>query len=188
MSRSTLEKNTLEALDRINPDLIDCNLNDLDNDFKYLFPTSLLLIHGINQRGTNNLSAIINRGQQRGDLPSDSMSIPNDLLAKIERQDIVNADSARATQTPFNTLFDTESMANFYAIGSNSLLARHYFAERKDSNIEDDTNQPPDNLAPGQKWEIIRHVRSRESQQILDDIVAIICQTIKEKVDIIPKP
>ncbi len=62
MSRSTLERNLLEAFDKVNPDLIDCNLDDLDNDFKYLFPTPPLLVYGVDWRGTNNLSAIIDRG------------------------------------------------------------------------------------------------------------------------------
>ncbi len=127
MSRSTLEKNALEAFDRANPDLIDRNLDDLDDDFKYLFPTHLLPVHGVDWRGTNNLSAIIDRSQQGGDLLSDSISIPDDPLAEIAMQDIVNADSARATQTSSNTLFDTESMANFYAMGSSSPLAWQSF-------------------------------------------------------------
>ena len=63
MSWSILEKNALKTFDKANPDLIDRNLDDLDNDFKYLFPTPLLLLHSIDWRGTNNLSAIINRGQ-----------------------------------------------------------------------------------------------------------------------------
>ena len=54
------------------------------------------------------------------------MSIPNNLLAKITIQDIINADSARATQTLFNTLFDTESIINFYVMGSSSSLACYY--------------------------------------------------------------
>ncbi len=162
MSWSTLEKNALEAFERANPDLIDRNLDDLDNNFEYLFSTPSLPIHGVDWRGTNNLSAIIDKSQQGGDLSSDSISIPDDPLAEIAMQDIVNADSARATQTLFNTLFDTESMANSYAIGSSSPLVCHHSEERKDSNIEDDISQPSDDLAPGQKWEIIRHVRSRE--------------------------
>lgn len=43
-------------------------------------------------------------------------------------------------------------------------------------------------MASGQKWEIIRYVRSRESHQILDNVVTTIRQMTKEKVDIIPKP
>ncbi len=91
------------------------------------------------------------------------MSIPNHPLAEIAMQDIINADSARATQTPFNTLVDTESMANFYVVGSCFLLACHYSEECEDSNIEDNTSQPPDDLASEQKWEIIKYVRCRES-------------------------
>ncbi len=47
MNRSTLERNALEAFDRANPNLIDRNLDDLDNDFEYLFPTSPLPVHGV---------------------------------------------------------------------------------------------------------------------------------------------
>ncbi len=87
----------LETFDRANPDLIDCNLNNLDDDFEYLFPTPSLSVHGVDWRRTNNLLAIIDRGQQGGDLLSDNMSIPDDLLIEIAMQDIVSADSARAT-------------------------------------------------------------------------------------------
>ncbi len=163
MSRSTLKKNVLEAFNKVNSDLIDSNLDDLDNDFEYLFLTPPLLVHGVDWRRTNNISVIIDRSQQGADLLSDSISIPNDPLVEIAMQDIVNADSARATQNPFNTLFNTESMANFYTMSSSSPLACHHSEEREDSNIEDNTSQPPDVLAPGQKWEIIRHIRSRES-------------------------
>ncbi len=99
MSRSTLEKNTLETFDRANPDLIDRNLDDLDNDFEYLVLTSPLSVHGVDWRRTNNLSAIINRGQQGGDLPSDSMSIPDDPLAEIAMQDIINADNCNVMKS-----------------------------------------------------------------------------------------
>ncbi len=63
MSRSTLERKALEAFDRANPDLIDRNLDDLDDDFEYLFPTPPLPVHGVDWRRTNNLSDIIDRGQ-----------------------------------------------------------------------------------------------------------------------------
>lgn len=43
----TLEKNMLEAFDGANPNLINHNLDDLDNNFKYLFPTFLSSIHDI---------------------------------------------------------------------------------------------------------------------------------------------
>ncbi len=162
MSWSNLEKNALKAFDRANPNLIDCNLDDLDNNFKYLFLTLPLPVYSIDWRRTNNLLAIINKDQQEGDLLSNSMSIFNDPLAEIAIQDIVNADSVKATQISFNTLFDTESMVNFYVIGSSSPLACHHSEEHKNSNIEDGISQPQDDLAPGQKWEIIRHVKSRE--------------------------
>ncbi len=83
MSQFILERNTLEAFDRANLDLIDCDLSDLDKDFEYLFPTLPFSMHGVGWGGTNDLPAIINRGQHRGDLPSDNMSIPDDLLAEI---------------------------------------------------------------------------------------------------------
>ena len=188
MSQSTLESNTLETFDRANPDLIDHNLDDLDNDFEYLFPTPPLLVHSVGWEKTNDLSAIIDRGQYQEDLPSDNIFIPNNPLAKIAMQDIVNINSARATQTLFNILFDTKNIANFYIISSSSLLAHYYSEERKDSTIKDDTNQPPDNLALRQKWEIIRHVGSKKPYWTLDNIATTICQMIKEKIDIMPKP
>ena len=79
------------------------------------------------------------------------MSISNDPLAEIAMQNIVNANSAKATQTPFNTSFDTESMTNFYAMGFSFPLAYYYSEEHEDSTIEDDTSQPPHNLALGRK-------------------------------------
>ncbi len=178
----------LKLFDRANPDMIDCDLDDLDDDFEYLFSTPLLLVYSVGWGRTNDLPAIINRGQHRGDLPSDNMSIPNDPLAEIAIQNIVNADSARTTQTPFNTSFDTESITNLYAMGSSSPLACDHSEERENSTIEDDTSQPPDDLASGQKWEIIKHIRSREPHWILDNVITTICRMIKEKVDIIPKP
>ncbi len=38
-------------------------------------------------------------------------------------------------------------MANFYAIGSSSLLTCYHSEEREDLTIEDDTSQPPKDLA-----------------------------------------
>ncbi len=151
MSWSTREKDVLETFDRANLDLIDCNLDDLDDDSKYLFLTLLLPVYGIGWGGTNDLSVIIDRSQQRENLLSDNMSIPNNPLAEIAMQDIVNADSARAIQTPFNTSFDIESIANFYVMGSSSSLAFYYSEECKDLTIEDDTSQPPNDLTPGRK-------------------------------------
>lgn len=79
------------------------------------------------------------------------MSILNNPLAEITIQDIVNANSARATYNAFNTIFNMENMSNFYAINSISSLACHHSEEHKDSNIEDDTSQPLDDLALGCK-------------------------------------
>ncbi len=47
MCRSTLKRNVFETFDRANSDLIDYNLDDLDNDFKYLFLTLLLPVHNV---------------------------------------------------------------------------------------------------------------------------------------------
>lgn len=77
-------------------------------------------------------------------------------------QDIVNADSVKAIQTPFNTSFDIESMANFYAIGSTFPLAYYYSKERKDLTIEDDISLSPDDLISEQKSEIIRYIRFKK--------------------------
>ena len=77
------------------------------------------------------------------------MSIPNDPLAAM--QDIVNANSTRTTQNSFNTLFDPESMANFYTIGFNSLLSCYYCKECEDLIIEDVTSEPPNDLMTKQK-------------------------------------
>lgn len=63
------------------------------------------------------------------------MSIPNDPLAEAAMENIGNADSAKPTQTSFNTLFDTKSMTNFYTIGSSSPLAYHYSKKRENSII-----------------------------------------------------
>ena len=134
MSQSILERDTFEAFDKVNPDLIGCNLDDLNNDFEYLFPTPPLRMHGVSQ--------------YRRDLLSDNISIPDDPLAEIVMQDIVNADSIRASQILFNTLYDIENMANFYAMGFSSSLACYHSEKREDLTIEDDTSQPPDDLAP----------------------------------------
>ena len=77
-------------------------------------------------------------------------------------QDIVNADSARAAQTFFNTSFNTDSMANFYTIDSSFLLACHHFEKNENLIIEDSNSQPLNDLAQALKWEIRRHVRSRK--------------------------
>lgn len=50
------------------------------------------------------------------------MSIPDNPLAKLIIQDIFSANSAKATKSCFNTLFDIKNIANFYAIGFSFLL------------------------------------------------------------------
>lgn len=130
-----------QTFDITNPDLIDHDLNNLDNNFEYSFLTSYLLIYDVDQRRINNLSAIIDTGQQCEDLPNDSISISSNLLAKIAIQDIVNIDSARVTETPFNTSFNIENIVNFYIIGSSFHLTYHHFEERKDLTIKDNISQ-----------------------------------------------
>lgn len=152
-----MERDALEAFDRaINP---NPNLNNLDNDFEYLFLTLPLPMHNVDWGPI----ADIDKGRQQKDTPSDSMFIRNDPLVELTMQDIISANSARATEPFFNTSFDTESIANFYAMGSSFHLTRHHSEKRENSIIKDNTSQPADDLAPGQKWEIIRHVRSRET-------------------------
>lgn len=143
MSQAILKRDALEAFDKAtNP---DPNLNDLDDNFEYLFPTLSLPVHDIDW----GPPADIDKGQQQKDTPSDSMSIYNDPLAELAMQDIISANSARATEPFFNTLFDTESMANFYAMGSCSLLTCHHFKERENFSIKDNTSQLADDLASG---------------------------------------
>lgn len=48
MSQFILKKDMFKAYDRVNsPNVIGCNLNNLDNDFKYLFQTPFFLVHNI---------------------------------------------------------------------------------------------------------------------------------------------
>lgn len=77
-------------------------------------------------------------------------------------QDIAKADSVKAIQTFLNTLFDLENMANFYTIGFSFFLTYYHFKKRKDLTIKNNTSQPLDDLAPRQKWKIIRHDKSKE--------------------------
>lgn len=63
MSQSILARDRPKIFDRTNVDLIDCDLDDLDDNFKYLFPTSLFPVYDINRGETNNLP---NRDQYRG--------------------------------------------------------------------------------------------------------------------------
>lgn len=126
-----MEKNIFKACNRANPNLMDYNLDNIDNDFKYLFPTSLFLVYRVDWKETNNLLAIIDKSQQCKELLNDSMSIPNNLLAEIAMQDIIYINSIEATQISFNILFNMESIANFYIISSSSTLACHYFKKYK---------------------------------------------------------
>lgn len=49
MSYAILERDTLEVFDRTtSPDIIECNLNNLDNNFEYLFPTISFSMYNIN--------------------------------------------------------------------------------------------------------------------------------------------
>ena len=96
MSCSVLERDSLEPFDRAtSSDMIKHNLNDLDNEFEYLFQTLSFLVHDVGWERTNNLLANINKNQQRKDTLSNIMPIPDDFLAEVAMQDIVNADSAR---------------------------------------------------------------------------------------------
>lgn len=64
MSRSILARDRPEIFDRTNTDLIDCDLDDLDDNFEYLFPTSLFPACIWYKPGeTNNLP---NEDQYRG--------------------------------------------------------------------------------------------------------------------------
>lgn len=49
MSWFTLERNKLKVFNKTNSNLMNCNLDDLNNDFKYFFYTSFLLVHGVDQ-------------------------------------------------------------------------------------------------------------------------------------------
>lgn len=57
------KKNAFNAFNLANLDLIDCNLNDLDNDFGYLFLTFLFLVYSTDWGRTNNPLVTIDRGQ-----------------------------------------------------------------------------------------------------------------------------
>lgn len=77
------------------------------------------------------------------------MSIFNDPLTGLVIQDIISINSTKATEPFFNILFDIESMPNFYAIDSSFLLNYYHSKERKNSSIEDNTSQLPDDLMLG---------------------------------------
>lgn len=68
------------------------------------------------------------------------MSIHNNLLAKLAIQDITSANSARAAKLFLNTLFDTKSIINFYAISSSFPFTCYHSKECKNSNIKDNTS------------------------------------------------
>ena len=123
MTWSTLERDVLEAFDKANLDLINYDLNNLDNNFGYLFLTPPFLVYDVSLGGINNL-------------PSDNMSIFNNLSAEIAIYNIVSANSTKATQISFNILFDIESMTNFYVMRFNYLLTCYYFEKREDLTIE----------------------------------------------------
>lgn len=90
------------------------------------------------------------------------MSISNDCLTELVMQDIISTNSAKTTQPSFNTLFNIETIADFYLISSSSFLACHHCKKRKNFGIKDNTSQLQDALALGQKWEILRYVKFKE--------------------------
>ena len=47
MSYFTLKRDVFKVFDKVNLDLMNHNLDDLNNDFKYLIPTPPLLVHGV---------------------------------------------------------------------------------------------------------------------------------------------
>ena len=99
------EKNVLETFDKatnLNP-----NLNDLDDDFEYLFLILLFPVHDIGWGPSAN---------------------------------IINEYSTTAIEQFFNILFDIESIASFYAMGSNFSLTCYYFEKHKNSSIKDNTS------------------------------------------------
>lgn len=60
------------------------------------------------------------------------MSICNDFLTELIIQDIIKANSTKATKFFLNILCYTKSMANFYAMGFSFFLTYHYFKEYQD--------------------------------------------------------
>ena len=47
MNWSTLKRDALEAFDKANHNLISCNLDNLNNNSKYLFPNPPFSVHGV---------------------------------------------------------------------------------------------------------------------------------------------
>lgn len=65
-------------------------------------------------------------------------------------------------QTFFNTLFDIENIANFYAIGSSFFLTYHHSKKYKNLTIKDSISQPLDKLVPIEKKKIKKHIKFRK--------------------------
>lgn len=62
ISQFILERDVLEVFDRVtNLYIIKCNLDYLNNDFKYLLQTFSLPVHDVGWGKTNNLLANIDR-------------------------------------------------------------------------------------------------------------------------------
>lgn len=94
MSQSMLERDVVEAFDKATtPNTIERNLDKVNKDFEYLFSTIFLPIHNIDQ----GLPANTNRNLQQKNTPSDSIFVPNNLLARLVIQDIISANSAKTT-------------------------------------------------------------------------------------------
>lgn len=74
------------------------------------------------------------------------MFISYSSLVEIKIQDIANANSAKAIQISFNTLFNIKNIANFYIISFSSFLACHYFKKCKNSIIRKSISQLSDDL------------------------------------------
>lgn len=89
-----------------------------------------------------------------------------------------------------NQSFDTESMMDFYALGSSSPMhpaidpsnGRNTSPEDEDAATPQATRQPP-----AAKWKIVSHVRSSTKWMSNSD-VTFIRRTIKEKAKVTPKP
>lgn len=118
---------------------------------EYLFQTLFFLVYSISWQKTNNLPINIDKNSQQRDILSNSIFISNNPLVKTKIQDIVNANSAKAIQMSFNTLFDIKNIANFYIIGSSSFLACDHSKKCKNLIIKDSINQLSDDLVLAQK-------------------------------------
>lgn len=200
MNRFVLKRNALEAFDKANPycgrlpdpDIIGNDLDNLDNDFEALFPTPPFPVHDVDWGRTKDRAEDIYMDPPHvlhENIFNDSMSISDNVSIEDTMQGIARADSAKIINTSFNTSFDTESLADFFAMSSSSPLPSEPLSKACGSMfIKDNTTLPCKNLALVQKWEIVRHVRSRKTHWILREVVTSICWIIKNKLDIIPKP